>query len=168
MTDIHTDGWRPMIAADLPMVQTISDAVHGAYTEPDGILAERFALYPQGCQTLVRGGNVVGYIITHPWHRDTPPKLGQPLGAIPAGSDTYYLHDIALLPAGRGGGSGKGATDFTVQIARQGGFADITLIAVNGADTFWASQGFAYVEGGEAVTYGDGTYLMRRPVTING
>lgn len=168
MTDIHTDGWRPMIAADLPMVQTISDAVHGAYTEPDGILAERFALYPRGCQTLVRGGNVVGYIITHPWHRDTPPKLGQPLGAIPAGSDTYYLHDIALLPAGRGGGSGKGATDFTVQIARQGGFADITLIAVNGADTFWASQGFAYVEGGEAVTYGDGTYLMRRPVTING
>lgn len=162
MTATPADGWRPMLADDLPTVQVISDAVHGAYTEPEGILAERFVLYPQGCQTLMRGGAVVGYIITHPWHRDTPPKLGQPLGSIPAGSDTYYLHDIALLPAGRGGGSGKGATDFTVQAARKGGFADITLIAVNGADTFWASQGFAYVEGGDAVTYGDGTYLMRR------
>ncbi|AZI34560.1 putative acetyltransferase [Caenibius tardaugens NBRC 16725] len=165
MNQRDTDGWRPMTTADLPAVQMISDAVHGAYTEPKGILAERLTLYPEGCQTLERGGVVVGYIITHPWHRDTPPKLGQPLGAIPEESDTYYLHDIALLPAGRGGGSGRAATDFTVMQARAGGFADITLIAVNGADSFWASQGFAYVEGGDAVTYGEGTYLMRRIVS---
>lgn len=162
MNETARDGWRQTTAADLPAMQAISDAVHGAYTEPEGIFAERLALYPQGCQTLERGGMVVGYIITHPWHRDTPPKLGKPLGTIPEDADTYYLHDIALLPAGRGGGSGKAATDFTVRQALQSGFADITLIAVNGADAFWASQGFAYVEGAEAVTYGEGTYLMRR------
>ena len=82
-----------------------------------------------------RGGLHPEFVVgweTHPWHRDTPPKLGKPLGAIPKDADTYYLHDIALLPAGRGGGSGKAAVDFTVRQAVQGGFADITLIAVNG------------------------------------
>lgn len=161
MAEEQTWKWRPMTSDDLPAISAISDAVHGDYTEPCDILAERLALYPAGCLVLQKGEAIVGYLITHPWHRDTPPPLGKRLGSIPAESDTYYLHDIALLPSGRGGGSGKAATDFVARQARLAGFTDITLMAINGADSYWAAQGFAHVDG-SAAAYGDGTYLMRR------
>ena len=94
-----------MREADLPMVVGISDAVHGDFTEPLATFADRLAHYPAGCAIFERGGASLGYLISHPWPRDAaPPKLGALLGAIPA-ADSYYLHDIALLPAARGSGA---------------------------------------------------------------
>jgi hypothetical protein len=105
-----TDGWRPMRAADLDAVVAISDAVHGAFTEPRAVYAERLDLYPEGCRVFARGGAVAGFLVTHPWHRGAVPKIGALLGALPAPADIYYLHDIALLPAARGTGAGAAAT----------------------------------------------------------
>ena len=84
------------------------------------------------------------------------------LRAIPHDADTYYLHDIALRPECRGTGVGRAALDAALLHARTAGFTDITLIAVGGADTYWAKQGFAVVEGSGALAYGAGTCLMRR------
>lgn len=90
-------GWRPMAAADLPAVSSISDTVHGRYSEPVEVYAERLALHPTGCFVLEADAAPAGYLITHPWRRDMPPKLGAMLQAIPPDADTFYLHDIALL-----------------------------------------------------------------------
>ena len=75
-----TATWRPMRADDLPAVAAMSDAVHGAFTEPLATFAERLALYPQGCHILEsRGfegeGTAIGYLVTHPWRLGAPPKL---------------------------------------------------------------------------------------------
>ena len=152
--------WRPMQRGDLAAVSAISDAVHGRYTEPVAVYAERLALYPAGCRVLECEGEVAGYLIAHPWHRNSPPKLGALLGAIPADADSYYLHDIALLPAARGTGAGKTALDFVKACARALGLSDIALMAVGGADRYWAAQGFAYVPRDVDSSYGDGAYLM--------
>lgn len=153
---------------DLPAIASISDAVHDRYSEDLATYTERLTLYPSGCFTLWQGDRIIGYLISHPWHRDSPPALNAALGSIPATADTYYLHDIALLPDARGGGSGRRAVDMVIDLARKGGFQDVTLIAVNGADRFWASIGFAYVEDADTAAqpsnYGAGTYLMRRAV----
>ena len=114
-------SWRPMRAEDLAAVTAISDAVHGRFTEPMAIYAERLALYPAGCRVLA-GDAVAGYLISHPWYRDSPPKLGAMLGTIPADADAYYLHDLALLPAARGSGGGKAALDWARALARALGF----------------------------------------------
>jgi len=151
-------GWRPMHADDLAAVSAISDAVHGRYTEPVAVYAERLALYPEGCRVLVRDGDVAGYLVSHPWHRDTPPALGAMLHALPADADSYYLHDLALLPKARGTGAGRAALDIVVAHARALGFAGITLMAVGGADRFWARHGFAYAGPG----YDPDCQLMRR------
>ncbi len=159
--------WRPMHAGDLPAVAAISDAVHGAaYTERPAIYVERLALYPAGCHILARddGGAIDGYLISHPWRRDDPPKLGRLLGAIPPDADGYYLHDLALLPSARGTGAGRAALVLVLRQAGAEGFADVTLTAVSGADGFWAAQGFAYVDREGPSPYGPGTYLMRRGV----
>lgn len=153
-------GWRAMAPADLDAVTAISDAVHGRYTEPRGVYAERLALYPQGCRVLDVDGAVEGYCISHPWHRRSPPALGQAIGAIPEDADTYWLHDLALVAQARGSGAGAAALAEALALARAGGFSDVSLIAVNGADRFWSRHGFAGVEGPEG--YGAGSQAMRR------
>lgn len=157
-------GWRPMTAADLPAVSAISDAVHARYSETIEVYGGRLALYPAGCFVLDADGAAAGYLITHPWHRDTPPKLGAMLEAIPADTDTFYLHDIALLPATRGTGAGRAAVDLVIGVAREAGFEEITLMAVGGADRFWAAQGFAIVDAAADIlaSYGPEARLMRR------
>jgi len=160
MADERQGRWRQMSAGDLAAVSAISDAVHGRYTEPMAVYAERLNLYPAGCRVLEQDGEAAGYLISHPWFREDPPKLGALLGAIPPDSDSYYLHDLALLPAARGTGAGKAALDFVKARARARGRSDIALMAVGGADRYWARQGFAYVPRDVDPSYGEGAYLM--------
>ena len=156
--------WRPMREADLPTVVTISDAVHGAFTEPLETFADRLAHYPAGCAILERDSAYLGYLISHPWPREAaPPKLGALLGAIPV-ADSYYLHDIALLPAARGSGAGASATAFAVRQAEVEGCRDIRLVAIQGADSYWHAQGFAYVGAAIEGPYGPGSHLMQRAI----
>lgn len=165
MTGPASAEWRPMAAADLAAVTAISDAVHLRYRESAATYIERLALYPAGCRMLwAPDGRIIGYLISHPWRRADPPALDAVLGAIPVDADTYYLHDIALLPAARGTGAGTAATAFVAEQAARAGFGDVTLIAVNGADSFWAAQGFLYAQAGENSPYGPGTHVMHRPL----
>jgi GNAT superfamily N-acetyltransferase len=127
---------------DVDAAAAISDRVHGAYTEEPAIYAERLRLYPAGCFLLERDGEVLGYLVTHPWAGDRPPALDQLMGRLPDAADRYYLHDLALLPEARGTGAAAAAVDLTIAQARAAGFDRITLTAVNGADAFWRRQGF--------------------------
>ncbi|MDP5279395.1 GNAT family N-acetyltransferase [Sphingomonas sp. DG1-23] len=149
-----------MRATDLAAVSAISDAVHGRFTEPLAVYAGRLDLYPAGCFVLEQDDTVAGYLISHPWHREDPPKLGALPGAIPPDADAWYLHDLALLPAARGAGAGRAALDLVKAQARARGFADIALMAVGGADRYWTRQGFAYVPRDADPSYGDDAYLM--------
>ena len=156
-----TGGWRAMRADDLDAVTASADAVHGVFTEPKAVYAERLALYPDGCRVFERDGAVVGLLVTHPWHRGAVPKLGAPLGALPPAPDVYYFHDIALLPAARGAGAGAEATAFVRQQAVRAGCREVALVAVSGADSYWCAQGFDYAEPDAPGPYGAGSHLMR-------
>ncbi len=148
---------------DLDAVAAISDAVHdGAYSERRAIYAERLALYPAGCHVCAIEGEPAGYLIAHPWHRDAPPALDAPLGTLPVDAGTYYLHDIALLAPARGGGRGAAALGLAIRDARTAGFAEISLVAVGGADGYWDRQGFRPVAPYPA--YGPEAVLMRLDV----
>lgn len=157
-----------MRVGDLAAVAAISDAVHGAFTEPRSVYAERLALYPQGCHVLARGNKAaIGYLIGHPWPADAVlPAIGKPIGAVSGGADGYYLHDLALMPAARGQGAAQAATALVLAQARVEGARAVMLIAVNGADRFWRTQGFAEVPGD--LPYGAGTMAMRRAIETGG
>lgn len=137
--------WRAMQPSDMDEVSALSDAVHGIYTEPRAVYAERRDLYPAGCFVLADDGPIAGYLIAHPWRQKAPPPLGGMIGAIPDDADSIYLHDLALLPSARGTGAGGTATRMVLDLARQAGLGDVTLLAVGGADVFWASRGFSPV-----------------------
>lgn len=138
-------NWRAMQAEDMGAVSGVSDAVHGHYTEPRAVYAERRELYPAGCFVFDTGGVVTGYLIVHPWRHEAPPALGAMIDSLPDDADCLYLHDLALLPDMRGSGAGAAGTRLALDLALAGGFDAVYLLAVGGADAFWASRGFSPV-----------------------
>lgn len=134
--------WRAMTGADLDAVFAIANVVHPGFFEAAEVLAEKFALYPVGCRLLEVAGQASGYVLSHPWRLGALPELNALLGAIPAGADSFYIHDLALLPQARGAGAaGAIIAELTAQ-ARGEGFATMSLVAVNNSLAFWTGQGF--------------------------
>lgn len=137
--------WRALTTLDLPAVEAIAAQVHPAFPEDVAVFAERQRLYPDGVRLLELDGVPAGYIISHPWRLGTLPALNSLLGALPDHPDTYYLHDLALLPAARGTGAAAMIVGDMLRHTRNAGFANVSLVAVNGSLPFWYKHGFRAV-----------------------
>lgn len=134
--------WRAMEAADLAAVQTVAAVVHRDFPEDRAVFAERLQLYPEGAFILEGGGMVGGYAIAHPWTLGSAPALNSRIGTLPQYSDSFYIHDVALLPSARGSGAARAIVTLLSDRARASGFATLSLIAVGGSQSFWAHCGF--------------------------
>lgn len=158
-------GWRALAPKDIPAMVALAAIVHPGFPEDDDVLAERLALYPQGCFALEDGDLFAGYLLSHPWRAFDPPPLNRLLGALPAVADTYYIHDLALHPAVRG--RGAAAPVLARIFAATAGYPSQSLVAVNNSGGFWARHGFAVIEqprlAAKLSAYGaDARYMMRR------
>jgi len=155
-----------MAAGDLRAVEAIGEAVHLAYPEDPEVFAERLALFPIGCHVLQRGEALAGYVISHPWRVAAPPALNARLGGLPQPADCYYIHDLALLPAVRGGGMARRVVRALGVMAFSLGLPEVALVAVGGSLGFWQAQGFAALERPELAeklaSYDAGARYMRR------
>ncbi|ODT77311.1 MAG: GNAT family N-acetyltransferase [Pelagibacterium sp. SCN 64-44] len=138
--------WRPLLPSDLPALSAIAAQVHPGFPEDDAVFAERQRLCPGGTMLLEKNGAPAGYMLSHPWRFGQLPALNALLGEIPRNADTYYLHDLALLPAARGSGAAGMAVEKLLDTARTAGFAHVSLVAVNGSQPFWRRHGFAVEE----------------------
>jgi len=135
--------WRAMSAYDMPAVEQIAGIVHPTFPEAPAVLAERQRLYHNGAYLLEIGERPAGYVLSHPWRFGDLPSLNTLLGDLPAGSDTYYIHDLALLPVARRIGAATFITEALAKHARAHGFPTMTLVAVNGSQGFWERHEFA-------------------------
>lgn len=131
-----------MAAADLPPVRTIAEKVHPAFPEDAEVFAERLRLYAAGCLVFRHGAAIAGYAISHPWRAMDPPALNSRLGMLPRRPETYYIHDIALLPELRGTGAAAMAVAWMLAQAGREKLATASLVAVNGSVGFWGRHGF--------------------------
>lgn len=144
-------AWRAMTAYDLEAVADIAGVVHPDFYESPEVLAERQQLYRNGCYLLEIGLKPAGYVLSHPWREGTLPALNEPLGAIPDNASTYYIHDLALLPVARRIGAASHIVAALVKHAEFGGFATMSLVAVNGSQGFWEKHGFAVADSPDLV-----------------
>jgi ribosomal protein S18 acetylase RimI-like enzyme len=153
-----------MTASDLSRVVDIAAAVHPAFPEHAAVFAERLRLCPQGCHVLEREGAIAGYVISHPW-TDAPPALDTLLARLPDRPSTYYIHDLALLPAVRGNGAANAIVALLTDHARREKFATVSLVAVNNSERFWRKHGFDVVHddalAGKLRSYGEDARRMR-------
>ncbi len=139
-------NWRAMTGYDLVAVQAIADVVHPDFYEAPEVLAERQRLYRNGCYLLELGDKPTGYLLSHPWRYGSLPALNVALGALPAGADTYYLHDLALLPVARRVGAASRIVKALAKHASVEGYQTMTLVAVNNSVPFWQKHGFAVAD----------------------
>lgn len=146
---------------DLPTVNRIADQVHPGFPESDAIPAERLALYPAGCLALEIDGKLIGYAVSHPWHAGKPPALDSLLGRLPNAPGTFYVHDLALLPAARGTGAAAQAVAMLIMQAAREGLPRMTLVAVNNSAGFWQHHGFQII-GAAPASYGADARAMAR------
>ena len=131
--------WRPMTPKDIPEVYQISLRVHSLYEDPE-IFEERRSL-SKGCYSYVLDEKVVGYLISHPYRRDTYPPLNTLIGKIPD-PDTWYIHDLAILPEFRGRGMVRPVLAEVKALALAQGFRELSLVSVYGSEVFWTKMGF--------------------------
>jgi ribosomal protein S18 acetylase RimI-like enzyme len=134
--------WQPMSAADLPRVRAIAEKVHSAFPEDAEVFAERLRLYAAGCLVFHASENIAGYVISHPWRAMDPPALNSRLGMLPGHPETYYVHDVALLPELRGVGAATLAVALMLAQAGKEKLATVSLVAVHDSAGFWGRHGF--------------------------
>ncbi len=159
--------WRAMTGYDLDEVQKIADSVHPDFYEAPEVLAERQSLYRNGCYLLELGDRPAGYVLSHPWRYGSLPALNALLGQLPADADTYYIHDLALLPVTRRVGAASTIVSALTKHAEAEGYPTMSLVAVNGSVPFWERHGFAVADipelYGKLLTYDDAArYMVKR------
>lgn len=134
--------WRAMTGYDVDAVVSIAGRVHPGFFETAEVLGEKYALYRNGCYLLEISEKPAGYMLSHPWTRGALPALNTLLGAIPEAADTYYIHDLALLPLARGVGAAGKIVAALTKHALTMDLPTMSLVAVNGSLPFWKKQGF--------------------------
>jgi GNAT superfamily N-acetyltransferase len=142
MSETRIHDWRAMTPTDLDRVERIGEHVHPDYPEDESVFAERLHLYPSGCLVLQVDCSILGYAISHPWVLEQPPRLNSHLGQLPAVTDTYFIHDVALMPVARGTGQGRAIVERLAEQARLNRAASMSLVAVHGSGAFWRHHGF--------------------------
>lgn len=138
-----------MRAADIPAVLRIADRVHPDYPEDEAVFVERLRLAPEGCFVLEMEGaqrELIAYLVSHPWLARRPPALNSQLLALPELPETFYIHDIALLPQARGSGAASSVVGQLAGMAKEAGYGTLSLVAVNGSTAFWRRHGFAEID----------------------
>ncbi|WP_439893497.1 GNAT family N-acetyltransferase (plasmid) [Ralstonia sp. 25C] len=160
---------RPIVAHDLPGILAVQQACYGdGFLEPGNALASRWARSPAMCLVAVDGTEIVGYLLSHAWHAWSPPKLHAPLPKVDAADVLWFVHDMAIAPAGRGRRLGERLYTTARNAARSYGLRQSRLVAVQGADAFWQRLGYrpAPFDAESLATlhsvYGDDALLMER------
>lgn len=150
-----------MAAADLDGVVAVAATAFPDHPEGRACFAERLALAPDTCLVLAEGARILGYLIAYPWPLGAVPPLDTLLGALPERRDSWYLHDLALLPETRGQGLARAGLG---RLFAQVGTAPIGLVSVNGSADFWTGHGFVAQEGlaAKLASYGAGARYMVR------
>ncbi|HLU03269.1 MAG TPA: GNAT family N-acetyltransferase [Advenella sp.] len=162
VSSIRTRALHP---DDLPQMLALQASVYPqALLESEHVLASKIDAVPAGWTSLAAtdGDTLCAYALAYPWRSDLRPCWNRPL-AMQHNCDVLYLHDVAVSTAYAGRGI---AGRLVAQLLRQGqqfGLSRAILIAVEGAQGYWARQGFIEAPaGGADPAFGANAVLMQR------
>ncbi|MCF7646255.1 GNAT family N-acetyltransferase [Bacillus subtilis] len=135
--------WRLMQPSDLAEVYDMSCVVHPDFPEDAAIYKDRLEVFAAGSFVLQGDKQLLGYSFSHPWMRFSAPALNTLLQKAPEAADSFYMHDVALLPQARAFGAARKLVSILVATAQAHGFDSLSLVAVNGSQPYWEKQGFS-------------------------
>lgn len=133
---------RAITPQDWDAILAIQDECYSQLDpEPLHVLQSKWQVSPQSCFVFEVDKSVVGYCLAHPWTTNMPPALYQPITHLPK-ADTLYLHDIAISAKAQGLGAGAKALTRLTLLADRYNLNSLSLVAVQGADSYWQKMGF--------------------------
>lgn len=157
-----------MRAADLPAILDVQGQCYGdTLVESADALESRLVLSPGTCWVAVLAdGALAGYLFTHAWPEATLPPWNGLL--VRDWSDdeplTWFVHDMAVAPIGRGLGLAVQLHNVARDVAATRGLRSSRLVAVQSADKYWRRFGYAPMAAGKHAAklemYGAGAVLM--------
>ena len=154
---------RQQTAADLHAILAVQSLCYPAdFIESAETLQRKQQLAPETSWLIEIEGQIMGYLFCHPWHGTTPPALKQTLQHIPAIADRFYIHDLAIIPAGRGKKLAEQLLQHALNWAQQAHFSQAMLVAVLGADAFWKKHQFIALATPLPSNYGNDAICMLR------
>ncbi|WP_374658567.1 GNAT family N-acetyltransferase [Inhella sp.] len=164
---------RPMREDDAEAVLSIQrQAYPPSHHESWAVLGRKRELWPDGCWVVQAAGGargargasdaLLGYVFSHPWQRGRPVPLHGLIDALPEAPDGFHLHDLALHADARGQGLAPQLVAQALAAARAAGLKQLSLVAVQGSQGFWARQGFLPSGSGGLSSYGKDAVSMTR------
>jgi ribosomal protein S18 acetylase RimI-like enzyme len=163
---------RPIAPTDWPKILAIQTLCYTELTpEPLNVLQSKAELSPNSCfviekeqEAIGTQHKIIGYCLAHPWKSNVAIALNQVLTPLDD-VDCLYLHDLALLSSARGLRLAEHILQALKDFAKTNQLNKISLVAVQGAEGYWAKQGFIPVENCTSLTsYPSGACYMYYPI----
>lgn len=129
---------------DLDKVMIIQSLAYiPQYCENMEVYRDKLDKFPFGCWIAEIDGEIIGYLISHPYLIDNPPKLDSTIDDIPKNPDCYFIHDVAVNPDFRDKGIGKILCEKAKSLAKEHNLNNMALISVQNSHPFWEKMGFS-------------------------
>jgi ribosomal protein S18 acetylase RimI-like enzyme len=134
---------RNMEESDLDQIMVVQRECYSE-VEPEGraSFTKKIQLSGNSCWVAERDGEIMAYLICHPWRVGSVPELDSELFSVPDPADLFYLHDLAVSSRGRGQGLGRALVETALSFARKMDYERAGLIAVQKSSPFWSQFGF--------------------------
>ena len=137
--------------------------------EPESLesLQAKILSSPSTCLIAASCEGPVGYLIAVPIIYPHLPALNSPTFEILEGADTLYIHDLAVLSAGRGKGVAQELMRASINAAKSKGLSHACLVAIQSSQKFWEQFRFEVVAEPakelmpKLASYGASAQLMR-------
>jgi hypothetical protein len=110
--------------------------------EDISILRRKCELFPEGCWIIKKDGNIIGYLLSHPWILYSPPANGIHIESLPQSPNCIHFHDIGILTRIVGKGIGRKIVMKFIQFAMEKGYKTISAVSVMGTLNYWKKYGF--------------------------
>jgi len=154
--------FRLLTPADVPAIDQLeADAYLPALRGATGTFVRLIELFPEGAIGCFDDEGLCGYAIGVPLMSGSTLELRVPLARVPAGADTFYIHDVAVAPRCRGRGLGRMLAERLIDVGRRHGFARFELVSVQGSAPFWERFGFRRVHEFEYAPGAPSTRMVR-------
>lgn len=105
-------------------------------------LQSHWRVAPATCLVAEVAGEVVGYLLAHPWPERTIPPLNKVYSDLPKDSWSLFIHDLALSPNARKAGIAYRLVESVLEAGSELNLANASLIAVQQSEAFWHRFGF--------------------------
>lgn len=157
---------RTMLPSDLPSMLDLQIVCFPELEpESEACLKAKLMASPNTCFVAEKNGQLMGYLITHPWTSQMPPELDAPNCNIPDTADCLYIHDLSVHPEARGTGTAQALLDQFNKCTDQFQYKLSALIAVQNSKGFWMKHGYEVTQPNESIqkklnSYGDNAHYM--------